>query len=58
MACDFAVNLYNKNGILVKKLLMKNVGNLEINVSDLKAGLYLIEILNDGKRYASRLIKE
>jgi hypothetical protein len=58
MACDFAVNLYNNNGILVKKLLMKNVGNLEINVSDLKAGLYLIEILNDGKRYVSRLIKE
>jgi hypothetical protein len=55
---QLTINFYDSKGSLAKSITKVNQNNLEIDMNDLTQGLYLIEILNDGKRYVSKLIKE
>ena len=48
--------IYNMTGQLVKKGLFRNTGTIELNVSDLTKGIYILKINTDTDSYNTRII--
>lgn len=60
---DVRADLYNINGALLKTLVNVNAQfegkyTIPVNVSDLPNGIYIISLINNGKRFTDRLIIE
>lgn len=52
------VRFYNNLGMMVRDVVLDDVEQTEINVSNLATGVYVTEIVSNGKRYYGKLIKK
>lgn len=52
------VYVYNGMGQKVTQLTTDGTHNLELQVSSLKAGIYFIEVVQEGERFSRRLVKQ
>ncbi|MBK6986390.1 MAG: T9SS type A sorting domain-containing protein [Bacteroidetes bacterium] len=51
------LNVYNQLGSLVKQQAFDNE-TIALNIADLPQGVYMVEVLTDGKKIVSKLVKE
>lgn len=51
------LSIYNQLGSIVKQQSFENE-TISVNIADLPQGIYMVEVLADGKRSVSKLVKE
>lgn len=54
---DVTLNLYDVSGQLVRQFRGAQAGNVELNTTEMKSGMYILEIMNNGKSTRQKVVK-
>lgn len=51
------VKLYNNHGVVIKDIMLEEIPQIEIDISELEQGIYIAEVVSNNKKYYRKLSK-